>query len=184
MDKVDKLSGVTIALHWMVALAMIGRLGVGLYMVNVEAWFLYPWHKSIGVLIFVIVLARVAWRVRNGWPPASGQSSRFEQLAAKFVHWTLIVCTVAMPVTGMIFSGASGHGFGTLGVTIVSARHNPLQGADLIPYSAAWADVGQRLHGALAYLLLAAIALHIAGALKHHVVAKDGTLRRMLGART
>ena len=184
MDKVDKLSGVTIALHWMVALAMIGMLGVGFYMVNVEAWFLYPWHKSIGVLIFVIALARVAWRVRNGWPPAAGQSSRFEQLAAKSVHWTLIVCTVAMPVTGMIFSGASGHGFGTLGVTIVPARHNPLQGADVIPYSAAWSDVGQGLHSALAYLLLAAIALHIAGALKHHVVAKDGTLRRMLGART
>jgi cytochrome b561 len=184
MDKINKLSAVTVALHWMVAIAMIGMLGVGLYMVNAEAWFLYPWHKSIGVLIFVIVLARVAWRVRQGWPPALGRSSRFEQLAAKAVHWTLIVCTVAMPVTGMIYSGASGHGFGTLGVTVVPAQHNPLQSADVIPYSAAWSDLGQGFHNALGYLLLAAIVLHVAGALKHHVVAKDGTLRRMLGRTT
>jgi cytochrome b561 len=183
MDKVHKLSGITVALHWMVALAMIGMLGVGLYMVNREAWFLYPWHKSIGVVIFVIVLARVAWRVVQGWPPALGQSSRFEQFAAKAVHWTLIVCTVAMPVTGMIFSGASGHGFGTLGMTIVPPQHDPLRSAEVIPYNAAWSDFGQSAHTALGYLLLAAIVLHVAGALKHHVVAKDGTLRRMLGGR-
>ncbi len=183
MDKKRRLSYTTIALHWLCALAMLAMLGVGLYMVRFEAWSLYPWHKSAGVILLALMLARAAWRIRQGWLPALGAASRIEQGLAKAVHWMLIIGTLAMPLTGMLFSGASGHGFGIAGIPIVHEQHDPVHPGQVLPYSVAWADAGQLMHTWLAYVLIAVIMLHIAGALKHHIVARDGTLRRMLGAR-
>lgn len=181
MDHKHTLSNTTIALHWLCALAMLTMLAIGLYMVRFEAWPLYPWHKSAGVILFALMLYRAAWRIRQGWLPALTTASRVEQGVAKAVHWALIVGTLAMPLTGMLFSGASGHGFGLFGFAIVPEQHDPVHAGQVLPYSAAWADAAQLTHAWLAYMLIAAIVLHIAGALKHHVVAGDGTLRRMLG---
>ncbi|ATQ77144.1 RNA methyltransferase [Massilia violaceinigra] len=182
MDKKLSLSYTTIALHWLCALAMLAMLGVGLYMVRFEAWSFYPWHKSAGVILLALMLARAAWRIRQGWLPALGAASRIEQGVAKAVHWMLIIGTLAMPVTGMLFSGASGHGFGIFGIPVVHEQHDPVHPGQVIPYSAAWAEAAQLMHAWLGYFLIAVITLHIAGALKHHAVARDGTLRRMVGA--
>lgn len=184
-DKVEQLSATTIALHWLVALCMLSMPGVGYAMVRFELWSLYPWHKSAGVLVFVLALARVAWRLRQGWPrpvgEAEGAVARLERQLAKIVHWTLLVATLAMPLTGMIFSGASGHGFGTLGFELVDGQHDPANPGQVIAYSAAWAALGQSLHVWIAYVLAGAFVLHVAGAFKHHLLDRDGTLRRMLG---
>jgi cytochrome b561 len=181
MDSTLGFSRTSIALHWLCACAMLAMLGIGLYMVRFEAWGIYPWHKSVGVVLLALMLARVVWRIRQGWPPSLGAASRVEQRVAKTVHWILITGTVAMPLTGMLFSGASGHGFGFFGVPIVHEQHDPMQPGQVLAYSAAWADAAQLMHAYIAYALIGAIALHVAGALKHHVIARDGTLRRMLG---
>lgn len=183
MDKKHSLSCTTIALHWLCALAMLAMLGIGLYMVRFEAWGFYPWHKSAGVVLLALMLARAAWRIRQGWLPALAAASRIEQGVAKAVHWMLIIGTLAMPLTGMLFSAASGHGFGIFGLPIVHEQHDPVHPGQVLPYSAAWSEAAQLMHASLAYFLIAVIALHIAGALKH-VVARDGTLRRMFGAHT
>lgn len=183
----NKLSGPTIALHWLVAVSMLAMLGIGYAMVRFELWSLYPWHKSAGVLLLLLALARTAWRVREGWPLPVGQAdspfATVERRLSKIVHFTLLAATVALPVSGMIFSGASGHGFGTLGIDIVHGQHDPLHPGQVIPYSAAWATLGQTLHLWIGYVLMATVLLHVAGALKHHVMARDGTLLRMLGRR-
>lgn len=181
MDNKLGFTRTTIALHWLCAGAMLAMLGIGLYMVRFEAWSLYPWHKSVGVVLLVLMLARVAWRLRQGCPPALGAASRAEQRVAKAVHWILIVGTLAMPLTGMLFSGASGHGVGIAGLPIVPQQHDPAHPGQVIAYSAAWADAAQLMHAWIAYVLIGAIALHVAGAFKHHLIARDGTLRRMLG---
>ncbi|MBB3117575.1 cytochrome b [Pseudoduganella violacea] len=183
MDTEKKLSGLTIALHWLVALSILTLCGVGIYMVQSEAWPLYHIHKSIGLLIFALIIARVAWRLLNGLPKPVREFSRFEHLAAKTVHWLLLLGTLAMPLTGMLFSGASGHGFGIFSWEIFPANYAPDKPGQAIPLSAAWSDLGQALHGYLGYLLLALIVLHVAGALKHHILDKDHTLSRMLGRR-
>lgn len=87
-----------------------------------------------------------------------------------------------MPVTGMIYSGSSGNGFGIFGIEIVPANVPPAGGM-AIPLSAGWSDLGQAMHGYLGYFLLGLIALHVAAALKHHLLDKDATLTRMLGRR-
>lgn len=178
MDTIQKFSRTTIVLHWLVAASIIGLIALGIYMVETESWHLYDIHKSIGLLTFVAILARLAWRWRNGLPQPVRPMSRLEHVTAVAAHVVLLVLTVVLPLSGMLYSGASGHGFGIFDWEIFPANH---RGDQAVPLSAQWSDIGQTLHGFLGYLLLALIVLHAAAALKHHLVDKDATLRRMLG---
>ncbi len=180
MDTEKKLSRLTIGLHWLVALCILSLSGFGIYMVQTESWPLYHIHKSIGLLVFVAIIARVVWRLRNGLPRPVRALSRLEHAAAKGAHYLLLACTVAMPVTGMIYSGSSGNGFGIFGVEIFPANYPPAGGM-AVPFSADWSGIGQAMHGYIGYFLLGLIALHVAAALKHHILDKDATLTRMLG---
>ncbi len=181
MDKADKLSKITISLHWITAVVIIGLCVAGVYMTRAEAWAVYPLHKSIGVLVFFVAFLRVIWRIREGWPAAAANYSQIERRMAKIVKWVLIMATLALPITGMLFSGASGHGFGIFGLEIVPSQHMPGDPAQVLAYSEFWAETGASLHQATAYILIAAILLHLAGVFKHHFIDKDATLKRMLG---
>ena len=180
-DNWEKLSRLTVWLHWIVGLTIIGLLAVGTYMEETKTYELFPIHKSIGVLVFIFVLWRVIWRFKNGWPKPVGTYTKIEQILSKITHWTLIICTLLMPISGMMMSGASGTGFGVFGLEIVAANPDPVNLGKFIAYNgrAAWA--GHVLHNNVSTLLIIAICLHIVGALKHHMIDKDGTLRRMLG---
>lgn len=182
-DTKEKLSATTVWLHWVVGITVILLLAVGVYMNETETAVLYPIHKSIGVLIFMVVMARVAWRVKTGWPERIGTHRNIERVLAKISHWTLIIGTLVMPVSGMMMSGAGGHGFGIFGLGLVPANPDPSDPEKVIPYNKALAEVGHELHEIVGYLLIAAVLLHITAALKHHLIDRDGTLRRMLGAK-
>lgn len=181
MNTQQKLSYPTRFLHWLVAFSIIGLTGVGIYMANMEAWFLYPLHKSIGLIVFVFIILRVIWRLRNPWPAAVGHYKKTEQMMAKVVHWVLLIGTIIMPLSGMVYSGLSGHGFGIFGWAVVEHNLNPERPGEVIAYSEYWANIGEQTHEILGYMLAATIVLHIAGALKHHLIDKDRTLLRMLG---
>lgn len=183
MDQPSKLSPLTITLHWLVGLGMIALTAIGLYMSRAEVWALYPIHKSIGVLLFVLILARVLWRIKNGWPAQLAGGSKLEHLLAKLVHWLLITATLAMPISGLMHSGAGGHGVAVFGLQIVPSQHSADKPDQALPYNAGMAELGEAVHEWLGYLLILALILHVAGALKHHWVYKDGVLRRMLGQR-
>lgn len=86
IDTPNKFSPITVILHWIVALTIIALLAIGVFMVETEAYYLYDWHKSFGFLIFFIVLCRVVWRLKNGWPTPVGQYSNIEQSLAKVAH--------------------------------------------------------------------------------------------------
>jgi cytochrome b561 len=181
MPSPTHLSRLTILLHWLVAAGVLSLAGVGLYMVRAQAWPLYDIHKSIGLVVFVAILARVAWTWRNGLPEPVRALTRREHAAASTVHGLLLACTVALPVTGMLFSGASGHGFGVFGVALFPEHPAPAGHGQVIPVAPRLADWGQAAHHVIGYVLLALVALHVAAALKHHVVDRDRTLVRMLG---
>ncbi len=180
-DTPHTLSRTSILLHWLVAIGFIAMLAVGLYMANTETWALYEWHKSLGILLFAVILWRVVWRLRQGWPPAAHHYPRHELILAKVVHWVLLLGTIALPLTGMLYSGASGHGFGIFGLTLVPENHHPLNPPEVVPYSVFWNELGHTAHRILGYVLVAAIALHLLGALKHHFIDRDRTLLRQLG---
>lgn len=181
MDTQLTLSLTTRILHWLIAIGFIGLSALGIYMANTETWPLYHWHKSLGILLFVIIFLRVIWRLRQGWPVPLHVYQRREQQLAKITHWILLLGTIAMPITGMIYSGSSGNGFGIFGWTLIQATPDPTNPGTVIPYSETLTQIGETAHEIIGYALVIAILLHIAGTIKHHVFDKDRTLLRMLG---
>ncbi|HEY7773066.1 MAG TPA: cytochrome b [Marinagarivorans sp.] len=175
------LGKLTINLHWIVAGAMIGLACAGVLMKYWEVWSLYPIHKSLGILAFVVIITRILWRLKSGWPTPARPYARREQIAAKVTHWVLLITTLLMPLSGMLASGASGHGFGLFGLTLVPTNHSLATPNEVIPYSEQWANIGYAIHTYAGIVLAAALSLHILGALKHHLLDRDQTLLRMLG---
>lgn len=181
-DTRQKLSHNTVALHWIVGLLMIGLIATGVYMEENSVYALYPWHKSFGVLIMAFVLMRVLWRMKNGWPAPVRDYSTLEKQLSKVVHWLLIIGTVLMPLSGFMMSAMGGHGVALFGLELVAHNPDPANPQEVIPLNGALAGAAHTLHGLGGNMLIAAVALHVLGALKHHTLDKDGTLRRMLGA--
>ncbi|WP_086931858.1 cytochrome b [Agarilytica rhodophyticola] len=181
MNTMKPLSKTTLALHWLVAMAMLGLVGLGWYMAEFKQYQYYHLHKSIGLLVIVLVLARVGWRIRKGWPEHVVNYSASEVLLSKIVHWVLLLSTLLMPIWGMLYSGGSGHGFGIFGLEIFPSNHSHEDPSVIIPLSEFWSNLGHVAHRYNGYIFISAIALHIIGALKHHIIDKDFTLKRMLG---
>jgi cytochrome b561 len=181
MDTQQHFSPVTVALHWVIALTMIAMLGIGFYMSIFEYFPLYDLHKSIGVVIFAVILARVWWRIKNGWPLPVRTYPAWEHRLAQVTHWVLIVGTVLMPISGMLYSGLGGWGIKVFGWVMVPGNKNAEGQTE--PIHAGLAQLGQVMHEWVGYVLVGAVFLHLAGALKHHLIDKDRTLLRMLGRR-
>ncbi|MGB0237585.1 MAG: cytochrome b [Cycloclasticus sp.] len=182
-DTKSKLSCVTVALHWIVGISMIMLVTVGVYMTDYEVYALYPIHKSVGMIIFVVIMARVIWRVKQGWPEAASNYKSWEHALAKIVHWILIITTVVMPISGMLMSGLGGYGLAIFGLELLAATPNPDEPGRMIPINGPIAGAAHETHEIAGKLMFAAFLFHVAGALKHHFMDKDGTLKRMLGQR-
>lgn len=168
-------------LHWLIALPFIGLCLMGVYMTHWEDFSWYWTHKSLGVLLFAPIMARVLWRCWQGWPQPLNSQQALQNRIARAVHYGLLLGTLLMPISGMLHSGASGHGFGLFTLQLIASNPAPNPADGVVPFSPFWTAVGQGLHQWVGYCLLGLIALHVAGALKHHFVNKDATLRRMLG---
>lgn len=181
-DTQNTLSPVTITLHWIVGLTMMSLIAVGIYMTENDAYSLYPIHKAVGFLIFFVIALRVLWRIKNGWPTPVREYAVVEHKLAKLVHWTLIIGTVLMPISGFLMSSLGGYGVDVFGWELVAKNPNPVNPQEMLPHNAAIAGFAHQIHHWVGELLIVAIVLHIVGALKHHIFDKDGTLRRMLGA--
>jgi cytochrome b561 len=180
-DTKHKLSSLTIALHWIIGITIIVMLALGKYMESFEAYALYDIHKSIGMIIIAFVLVRVFWRILNGWPEPASNYSSIERLTAKVVHWILIIGTVALPVSGVLMSGSGGHGLAIFGWELLAENIDPNNLEEVIPLNKTLAGLGHEIHEIVGNIMIIAIVLHLLGALKHHIIDKDGTLRRMLG---
>ncbi len=181
-DTSSKLGTPTIALHWIVAMMMLMMLATGIYMEQTAAYALYPWHKSFGVLIALFVVLRVLWRWQNGWPTPVRNYLPWERILSGIIHYLLIIGTVIMPVSGFMMSALGGHGVALFGLELVARNPDPVNPQEVLPLHAPLAGIAHTVHGLAGYGLVACVLLHIAGALKHHILDKDGTLRRMLGA--
>lgn len=173
----------TVILHWLVGLAMLMLLGTGVYMTENEVYALYDLHKSVGTLIFLLAAWRVLWRIRNGWPAAVGEDSAFQHLIARVVHYVLLTGTLLMPISGFMMSVMGGHDVAIFGLELVGENLDPNNPDEVLALNAALAGIAEGLHHYLGYMVIAAVVLHVVGALKHHILDKDATLTRMLGGK-
>lgn len=176
---VKTLSKSEIALHWIAGLGMIILIGVGMYMSRYEVFSLYPTHKSVGTILFAFILVRVVIRLRKGWPENVSEGAMWEHKLAKVIHWVLILGTIAMPLSGMIDAVMAGRGLSVFGLELIGASLNTEGQPQAI--NSALSNFAGSVHGVVGKVLIAAILLHIAGALKHHILDRDGTLSRMFG---
>lgn len=179
-DTKHQFSKLTVFFHWVVALTIIGLLCVGTYMNEFKVYSLYPIHKSVGMIIFLVILARIFWRIKNGWSQALATHNAFELKLAKVSHWILITGSVLFPISGMLMSAMEGRGLAIFGIELLAK--NSVDGK-VVAINRTLAELGETVHYWLAWIMAATIIVHIAGAVKHHFVYKDGTLRRMLGKR-
>ena len=180
-DSQQQLSFQTRFLHWVVAFGMIVLVGVGWYMSEAKDRSLYGVHKSVGMLLLVFIVWRLVWRLRNGMPqPVSQQSAALNTLAHA-VHWVLLIATVAFPLSGMVMSAMSGNGLSFFGLEILANNPDLANPGRNLPLNRELAGMARNTHGVLLWITASALVLHVVGALKHHIIDKDGTLKRMQG---
>jgi cytochrome b561 len=177
----QQLTKITLSLHWIVGLTIIGLLAVGIYMEENEAYHLYDLHKSVGAIIFIFILARVVWRIRQGWPEPASEYTKIEQQVSKTIHYALLIGSVLIPLSGIVMSVAGGHGLHIFSLELLAANPDPADSYGVIPLNGAIAGAAHGAHGLISNILILSLALHIVGALKHHIMDKDATLKRMLG---
>lgn len=161
-------------LHWVLALAIVGMLVMGLYMEDLPftplKFQLFQLHKSIGITILLLVFVRLMWRFTHPAPMLPAHMPRWQKAAAHTTHALLYVLMFAMPLSGYLMSDAAGYHPNWFGINVPILLHpNP----DLA-LTFSWA------HGIGANLFWALLAAHVGAALFHHVIVKDNTLRRML----
>ena len=163
-----------IALHWLVALLIFAGFGIGLYMVDLrispDKLKLYNWHKWVGITVLILACLRAAWRVTHTPPPPNPRHPAWQRWAASAAHLSLYLLMFAIPLSGWMFSSASGYPVKYLGLI-------PLP--DLLGKDKALAEVLKETHELLGWILVLVLSAHIAGALKHHFFDRDDTLRRM-----
>jgi cytochrome b561 len=165
------------ALHWLLALMILGSLAMGLYMTSLPLsptrLKLYNWHKWAGVMILVLSAARLLWRLSHR-PPADVAMPAWQQRAAHVTHGAMYALFFAIPLAGWAYSSAAGFPIVLFGVL-------PLP--DWVSPDRELAEAIKPLHKWLAYVLGALVAVHVAAALKHQLFDRDGLLLRMLPAR-
>lgn len=160
--------------HWSVAIGMIAMLIVGWTLAldllsDAAAGGVRNLHKAFGVLMLGFGLWRVVSRLREGFPPPAAEGPRWQEVAARWMHYALLVAIVVMPLSGLTASMFAGRDVDMFGLFVI-----PAIGEVVAIRNAAGAT---HFLGGIATTLL--VLLHIGAALKHHVVDRDETLLRM-----
>ena len=168
---------ISIAIHWLTALTVICLFSLGLWMVELtyyDEWYrTAPFiHKSIGISLFLLTLFRIVWRKMNTVPAHLASHTDLEKKAASIAHKSIYVLMLLIMFSGYLISTADGRGIDVFGLFEVPAIIHGIDKQE---------DVAGVVHLVLAISLITLVSLHAAGALKHHIIDKDSTLKRMLG---
>jgi cytochrome b561 len=162
-----------ILLHWLLALLIAGMATLGWYMMSIEdspgSDTYFNLHKSVGLIVFTLVLIRWAWRLTHNPAVLPASVPTWEVRTATIVQALLYTCMILLPITG--FLGAS---YSKEGVTFFGA-HLPTW---VVPDH----DTAEQffsLHETLVWTLVTLVALHAAGGLKHLLVNRDKVFQRM-----
>ncbi|MDX5403001.1 MAG: cytochrome b/b6 domain-containing protein [Rhodobacterales bacterium] len=176
---------VTKTFHWLTALLILSAIPLGLIGTDLahrieagetdliaRATLLFSLHKTIGIAAFATALGRILWALSQPRPGLLHGERRAEAALAGTVHWLLYGAMLITPLSGWVHHAAT-TGFAPiwwpLGQTL-----------PFVPQSTAVADAAATVHFLASRVLILSILLHVAGALKHHFIDRDDTLRRML----
>jgi cytochrome b561 len=180
-----RYGSVAMALHWLIALAVILNVCLGLYMTDlpggdVNKFAIVQFHKSVGLTVLVLSLSRLAWRLVNPVPPLPDSMSPFLRVAARATHVLLYALIIFIPLSGWAMVSSSPLGLPTEYFGIFQWPHIPfladLPRARKVPLRHEFGFI----HTYLAWSAIALVPIHITGALFHQFIRGDDILKRML----
>ena len=168
--------GIAKIFHWLSALVVFSLFALGYWMVDLtyySQWYKTAphLHKSIGILLFIVTLLRLIWRKYNVSPASITSHSPLVKTSAKIAHGLIYMLLVALMISGYLISTADDRAievFDWFEVVALGALFDQQ------------ADIAGVIHQYIAYVLIAFSLLHGLAAIKHHVIDKDETLKRMI----
>lgn len=178
-----RYSPVAIVFHWTMAVLVIFQLGWGFWMgrlpVGGDKIAAYDLHFAIGVLMFVLALGRGTWRLLAPAVVNDADKPGWESLAGHVTHYVFYICLFGLPLSGWAMISATGR---ETHLTLLGAFPWPLLPMQGLSNSQLWAveAVSEWLHWGMVVSLLLLIPIHVAAALKHHLVDRDDVLHAML----
>ena len=173
----DRYTKVAIALHWIIGLAIIFMLGLGLLLDEIPdnyKFAAYQFHKSLGLTILALSFVRLFWRLTHRAPPLPAGMKTWEIWAAKLTHYAFYVLMIGIPLTGWALVSASPLNFPIMWFGVFEWPHLPLTPNKEL------SDTFSQAHEILAYLTIILLGMHIGAALKHYFINKDNVLTHML----
>jgi cytochrome b561 len=169
---IARFSGLQRSLHWLMSAAILTMLFIGFGMVSTisRAHLTLLWiHKPLGIAILLLALVRLFVRFTHGTPPLPADLPPLMRLAAHASHWALYALMIAMPLIGWGMLSAAGDPI------VVAGLHLPA----ILPMDGALHGVLRQAHTWLALLLFALVLMHLAAALYHALVRRDGVFESM-----
>ncbi len=174
-----RYDGVAQSLHWLIAALAIAVATLGLMIPEAprgSEWrdFVLLWHRSIGMAILLAMVLRMLWRLGHKPAPLPATVKPVEAFFAHATHGLLYLAFLAMPLAGYLNTAASGHSLSLFGLVTIPP---------LVPGNERLAQIAIGLHLVGQFAVYGFVALHVAAALMHGVVRRDGVFSRMLPAR-
>lgn len=169
----SRYSSTAITLHWLMAIMIIGNLAGGFLHVFVpkdggQRSLIMSLHKSFGLTIIALSLVRLGWRLANPPPPLPGYFTRGERLLSTTAHWSFYAAMLALPLSGWVMADHNTRPLGWFGVPV--AKFGVGKPA---------AETAGELHELLGWAMLALLALHLLGIIKHKLLDRDNLLPRI-----
>jgi cytochrome b561 len=172
----ERWGAVSQSLHWLIMLLIFGLAVVGLTMGELpktpKYFWVYTAHKSTGITVLVLVIARLAWRLYAGAPRPVPNTPAWQHAVATVTHVLLYAIMFAMPLSGWLYDSASGlrpfKFFGLFNMPKLVAPDETIRA------------VAHGIHEWGLYVLILLVAMHAGAALYHHIFQGDATLARML----
>ena len=191
----SRYSHIAILLHWLIAIGIIVMIPLGWWMSDhvtdpskiATVFKAYQLHKSIGLTILVLSLARLIWRLTHRFPELPAEMPGWEKAAARASHILLYAVMLIMPITGWIYVSAGWNArmhtsfqIPTMWFGLFQWPHIPGIAEASDATRASTAASAMAVHSTLAWGAIALVALHAAAALKHHFFDRDDVLTRMV----
>jgi len=172
----DSYTRTAIAFHWLIALLIVCGFGLGWVMTDIPGFTptklrYFSWHKWIGVTVFALAVLRILWRATHAAPPLPRSMSAWQRMAAQVAHLLLYVLMIVIPASGYLYSSASNIPVVYLGLVRLPMLISPDPHLKVIL---------KTVHITLNYALLTLVVLHVAAAIKHQWLDRDGLLSRMI----
>jgi cytochrome b561 len=169
-----RYTGAAIALHWIVAVAVVALIAWGWWMQTIPKDPVGPrvdafnLHKSFGLLVLGLMVLRLAWRAAHA-PPRLIDQPLWQVRVSKIVHWLLYLSLFVQPVSGYLGSAFSGYPVKWFGVVLPAWA----------PKSIAAKDAMSAIHAVNGWVLTILIAIHVAAAARHLFIERDSVVSRM-----